>query len=179
MSSQAFWNSTYGQDTVVAFSGIAVLADGVRHHSAALRGRGRYCALAPVLVLLAGCNSIMNSWLDPTTLGAFDRTATLEIRTSLTLEDTPPGIPGAVCPLPEDLVVCPEEYPISAGDTLAVEIYELRQRLVPYQAQAVVSTMGYVNLPVVGRISTAGLTVKGFEGVLVDELRRRGILKSP
>ena len=73
----------------------------------------------------AGCNSILNSWLDPTTLGNFDRTSTSEIRTSLTLEDTPSGIPGAVPPSMEDLRMVVAEYPISAGDTLAVEINEL------------------------------------------------------
>jgi len=103
----------------------------------------------------------------------------LEIRTSLTLEDTPPGIPGAIHPSPADLAVNVVEYPISAGDTLAVEIYELRQRLVPFQTQAVVSTMGYVNLPVLGRVAAVGLTVPQFEAALMEELRRQSVLVNP
>ncbi len=135
--------------------------------------------LVGLVVVSAGCNAIRNSWLDPTTLGAFDRTAMLEIRTSLTLEDTPPGIPGALHPSPADLMVRPVEYLISPGDTLAVEIYELRQRLIPYQAQAVVSMTGYVNLPVIGRVQAAGLTVPGFEAALVDELQEQNVLVNP
>ena len=67
----------------------------------------------------------MNAWLDPTLVGAFDRDRTLEIRSSLTLEDTPSGIPGADYPAPIDHVLIEQEYPISSGDTLAIEIDEL------------------------------------------------------
>ncbi|UCC29059.1 MAG: polysaccharide biosynthesis/export family protein [Phycisphaerales bacterium] len=137
-----------------------------------------YVAVMP-LACLAGCNSIMNAWLDPTVLGNFTRTATMEIRTSLTLEDTPPGIPGAVYPSPEDLLIRPVEYPISPGDTLTIEIYELRQRLLPYQAQVLVSSTGYVNLPVVGRVDAAGLTVPEFEDALKSALQEQDILREP
>ncbi|MGB2988201.1 MAG: polysaccharide biosynthesis/export family protein, partial [Phycisphaerae bacterium] len=155
------------------------MASNIWQYRAASRWLLSTGVVVSLLVPSGGCNSIMNSWLDPTVLGAFDRTATLEIRTSLTLEDAPPGIPGAVCPSPEDLIVRAEEYPISPGDTLAVEIYELRQRLIPYQAQAVVSSIGYVNLPVVGRVDAAGLTVPEFERTLVDALQEHDILRDP
>lgn len=147
--------------------------------SVRLVGSVLWSGLVGMVFLSAGCNSIRNSWLDPTVLGAFDQTAMLEIRTSLTLEDTPPGIPGAVRPTPADLVVNPVEYPISSGDTLAIEIHELRQRLVPYQVQAVVSTTGYVNLAVVGRVHAAGSTVPQFEAALVEELQRQSVLVDP
>lgn len=127
----------------------------------------------------AGCNSILNSWLDPTTLGNFDRTATSEIRTSLTLEDSPTGIPGAVPPSMDDHRLEIVEYPISAGDTLAVEINELRQRQTAYQGQVQVASAGYVNLPVVGRVPASGLTVPEFEEALVESLRDRNVLLDP
>ncbi len=98
---------------------------------------------------------------------------------SLSLEDTPPGIPGASYPLPEDLEVRPIEFPISPGDTLAIEIYELRLRQTPYQAQVAVSPTGYVNLPVVGRLDASGLTVPEFERVVSDVLLERDILRDP
>jgi protein involved in polysaccharide export with SLBB domain len=121
----------------------------------------------------------MNSWLDPTVLGSFDRTGTIEIRNTLTLEDTPPGVPGAVYPAPEDLLVRVEEYPIEPGDTLSIEIFELRQRLVPYQAQVAVSSTGYVNLPVVGRLQAGGLTVPEFEQAVVRTLQEADVLRDP
>ena len=130
-------------------------------------------------ITTTGCNSIMNGWLDPTTLGNFDRTSTSEIRTSLTLEDSPTGIPGAVPPSMDDLRMVVVEYPISAGDTLAVEINELRQRQVPYQIQVQVALAGYANLPVVGRVPAAGLTVPEFEDALVSALRSQNVLLDP
>jgi len=126
-----------------------------------------------------GCNSVLNGWLDPTTLGNYNRTSTNEIRSSLTLEDSPTGIPGAVPPSMEDLRMVVVEYPISAGDTLAVEINELRQRQVPYQIQVQVALAGYVNLPVVGRVPAEGLTVPEFEDALSEALRGRNVLLDP
>lgn len=137
------------------------------------------CGLLAAAIATSGCNSILNSWLDPTTLGNFDRTPTNEIRSSLTLEDSPTGIPGAVPPSMEDLRMVVVEYPISAGDTLAVEINELRQRQVAYQIQVQVALAGYVNLPVVGRVPAAGLTVPEFEDALSEALRGGDVLLDP
>ncbi len=142
----------------------------------------RVCAhalFAAAALSSTGCYSVLNGWLDPTTLGHFTGNATTEIRTSLTLEDTPPGIPGAVSPSKEDLRLAVRDYPISPGDTLAIEINELRDRFVPYQAQAQVTNTGLVNLPILGRIRAAELTVPEFEDALRAELRERDVLKDP
>ncbi len=129
--------------------------------------------------LTIGCNAVRNGWLDPTALGNFDQSASMAIRTSLSLEDTPQGIPGSSFPTPEDRIVKQVEYPIMSGDTLAIEIYELRHRDLPFQAQAVVSSAGYVNLPVVGKVDAAWRTAPEFERALVDALRVQGILLNP
>ena len=138
---------------------------------------GLVCALSALSA--TGCNSLLNGWLDPTTVGNFSRQSTNEIRSSLTLEDTPKGIPGAVHPGPEDLQPVIVEYPITAGDSLVIEINELRQRQIPYQTQAQVTAAGYVNLPVIGRIEAAAKTVPEFEESLVEALRRRDVLVDP
>lgn len=135
--------------------------------------------LIAVATLTCGCNSIINGWLDPTVVGNFHDTATLEIRSSLTLEDSTSAIPGAVYPSAEDLEVRYDEYPISPGDTLAIEIYELRQRQVPFQAQAQVSPTGFVNLPVVGRVAASGLTVPEFQKHLRETLEEQEVLREP
>ncbi len=127
----------------------------------------------------SGCYSLLNGWLDPTVVGNYSRETTTEIRQSLTLEDTPRGIPGAVTPSPEDLIPRLVEYPITAGDTLAIEINELRQRQVPYQTQAQVLASGHINLPVAGRVQAAGLTVAEFEQALVSRLRDGNVLVNP
>ena len=69
--------------------------------------------------------------------------------------------------------------PISGGDTLAIEIDELRQRDTLYQIQAQVSPTGFVNLPVVGRVMAGGDTVPQFEASLVNVLRDRNVLIDP
>ncbi|MFQ5589937.1 MAG: polysaccharide biosynthesis/export family protein [Phycisphaerae bacterium] len=126
-----------------------------------------------------GCNAIVNGWLDPSVVGDFTRSTTNEIRASLTLEDTPIGIPGAVYPSQADNELVMREYSISPGDALEIEINELRQRQVPYQVQTQVSTTGYVNIPVVGRVRAAGFTVPEFEDLLRDNLTSAGVLRDP
>ncbi|UCF32373.1 MAG: polysaccharide biosynthesis/export family protein [Phycisphaerales bacterium] len=121
----------------------------------------------------------MNSWLDPSQVGAFDENRTMEIRTALTIEDTPSGIPGAVYPTKEDLLLHVEEFQISPGDVLEVEIFELRRRELPYERQVEVRHNGMVNLPVLGRIQAEGLTPREFENELVEQLRDREILLDP
>ena len=142
---------------------------------------GRLSIGVIALAATVGCSSFQNGWLDPTVLGDFRASASgvSEIRMSLSLDDLPAGIPGAVPPGPRDGLVFPVEYELSAGDTLAIEIYELRQRQQPFQVQSVVSSMGYVNLPVVGRIHASGQTTPEFEASLVEALRDRGILVDP
>jgi protein involved in polysaccharide export with SLBB domain len=126
-----------------------------------------------------GCNSLRNGWLDPTALGEFERAETNEIRTSLSLEDIPTGIPGATYPQPQDFELLVEDFPIIGGDTLDIEINELRQRLMPYRAQIQVSPTGYVNLPVVGRVRAAGFTPMEFQDELGRALRERTVLVDP
>ncbi len=136
--------------------------------------------LGAILATLAGgCYSITNGWLDPTAVGRFNRTTSLEIRDSLSLEDTPGGLPGESSPIREDQEIVYEDYPISGGDALVVEIQELRDRGIPFQAQVSVANSGFVNLPTVGRVRAAGLTVGQFEEELQKALREKEILVAP
>ena len=146
-------------------------------------GRARSgLAIATLAALtLCGCNSaaLRNGWLSPTHLGNFEEFKTSEIRTSLTLDDTPTGILGATLPVPGDLIVEAIEPEISPGDTIAIEIFELRQPFVPYQAQISVTATGYVNLPVIGRVYAIGHTAEGLEKAIAKTLRDRDILIDP
>jgi len=132
-----------------------------------------------LVVISAGCNSILNGWLDPSVLGAFDKARTLEIRSTLTIEDTPRGIPGAVYPTKEDLVVHPVEFPISPGDGLRVDIWSLLRRNMPSENEVRVSPTGMINLPVIGWVSAEGFTTQEFEAHLVKRLREKEILLDP
>ena len=159
--------------------GIYILVTGNNSWNARLRRGWVALSLTSLVWGSVGCHSILNGWLDPTVLGNFQESTTLEIRSSLTLEDTPPGIPGATYPVPADRVPKVFEFPISPGDTLAIEIYELRERQMPFQVQAVVSSTGFVNLPVVGRVEAANLTIPEFEDQLRTALVQRRVLLAP
>ena len=91
------------------FGGMGVLAKTTGAYGVVAKPLGLTALLAGLVASSSGCNAIMNGWLDPTVVGAFDRDRTSEIRTSLTLEDTPPGIPAAQYPAPIDQVLIEEE----------------------------------------------------------------------
>ncbi|MHC5109309.1 MAG: polysaccharide biosynthesis/export family protein [Planctomycetota bacterium] len=136
--------------------------------------------LAPAWTMNTGCMSILNGWLDPTTVGNFQEISTLEIRTSLSLEDAPSGIPGAVFPTRDDLIMKALDYPIHGGDILDIEVHELRERFMPYRDPEVrVSATGFINLPVLGRVRAAGMTVPDFERELSQTLIDKEILLTP
>lgn len=131
------------------------------------------------LVFAGACNSFHNGWLDPTVLGGFKQNRELQIRTSLTLDDPPSRIPGATLPTVADLIPIPREFDIMGGDSLAIEINELRQRAVPFQVQIQVSPTGMVNLPVVGKIRAGGMTPSKFQQALVRRLQEKKVLLNP
>lgn len=150
------------------------------------RGRGRAswrlllrAGLCSLVFSAASCNSFKNGWLDPTVVGDFENERKLEIRTSLTLDDPPSRIAGATPPMAGDLDVIPIEYRIMGGDTLAIEINELRQRQVPFQIQMQVSPTGLVNLPVVGEVRASGMTPSEFQRALVGVIQEKKVLLNP
>ena len=103
----------------------------------------------------------------------------MEIINTLSIEDMPPGIQGAVEPSQDDMRLVVRDYPFSAADQLAIEIYQLRQRFVPYGTQVVVDPQGRINLPVLGWIQVAGLTPPELEAEVSRLLREQGVLQDP
>ena len=132
--------------------------------------------LACVMALLSGCNSFLNSWFDPTQVGSFTRETTLDIRTSLSIQDTPTGIAGATDPKPEDLIPHYEEYRYGPGDALNVRIFELMARNTETTSQVAIDEIGTVNLPVIGQVRVAGMTNSEITQELKDILRERNII---
>ena len=126
---------------------------------------------------LTGCNSFFNSWFDPSAVGSFTREATLDIRSSLSIQDTPAGIAGATDPRPEDLIPIYEEYRVGPGDVLMVRIFELLARGTETNSQAAVDEIGAINIPVVGQIRVAGMTRTEVEQEIVEQLRTQGIIQ--
>ncbi|UCG17492.1 MAG: polysaccharide biosynthesis/export family protein [Phycisphaerales bacterium] len=132
--------------------------------------------LAGVLGTAGGCYSFLNSWLDPSQVGHYFNEGTLEIRTALSIQDSPTGIPGATEPTPEDLVPHHEAYRLLAGDALNVRIFELMAENTETNVQVTLDEEGMVSLPVLGRVRASGMTVGELEAELADILRQRDIM---
>lgn len=156
----------------------------VAHAEARVRRATRLAAL-PLLVgavfSCTGCHAIWNGWLDPTVVGNYRQEATLDIRTALTVEDSPWGIPGAIEPTRTDLSLLPQEYTIGPGDQLAIQINELVDQFLPWQAVVIVDETGQINVPRLGRLQATGLTVRQLEQKLAELLSdpRFDLLKEP
>jgi len=146
-------------------------------------GRARGGLLAPMILafLTVGCSSsspgLFNSWLDPIAVGNFTREGTLEIRTSLSIQDTSWGIPGASEPTPDDLAPHPEEYRFTAGDAMAIRIFELFASNTEAMLQPTIDEVGNIRLPLVGTVLVTGLTARELEDELKDILAQKGIIQ--
>lgn len=134
---------------------------------------------AALLLACAGCNSIKNSWLDPTQPGNFRDNRTTSIRSALTLDESASAIPGATEPTQDDLAPHPVEYVLGPGDEVGVEIDELRQVGVPFREKFSISELGELPLPVVGRLNVTGLTARQVEETIAAKLREAEVLRDP
>ncbi len=135
-----------------------------------------WAVLMGVSAAQIGCNSFFNSWLDPTQMGNFRREATLDIRTSLSIQDTPTGIPGASDPIPEDLVPLYEEYKFGPGDSLSVRIFELLASNTETGFQALIDDIGTITVPVLGQIRVSGMTRNEITEEIKAQLVQRQVI---
>ncbi len=100
----------------------------------------------------------------------------MEIRTSLSIQDSPTGIPGATDPTPEDLIPRPVAYRLNPGDALNVRILDLVIDNTETSIQVFLDEEGMISLPVLGRIRASGMTAAELEAELKDILRQRQIV---
>lgn len=112
------------------------------------------------LCALSGCET--DSFLDPSRTGYFEFTPTtmpvlkrLDVVEQVAADNTLVGPPE-----PEDMIPSLQEYRISAGDVVKVDIYELVTAGETDQSVRNVELDGYIRLPVIGSVPVAGLTVQ-------------------
>ncbi|MBN1344560.1 MAG: polysaccharide biosynthesis/export family protein [Phycisphaerae bacterium] len=141
---------------------------------------GAACLLAAVAAVSAGCmRSWLNDFLDPTEVGRFGgKPVTKEIRTTLGLLDEDAELVSATDPLPEDIIAVPTEYEIGPGDVVEVNIHELiRTGAITTEVRRV-SNLGFIDLPIMGRININGLTEEEAQEVVKSKLKP-DILEDP
>ncbi|MCE5187215.1 MAG: polysaccharide biosynthesis/export family protein [Planctomycetaceae bacterium] len=140
--------------------------------------RVRYFIAGPLF--LAGLSGCYNDALDPTQLGRFEPTPTVNvILDTLGVADEPtPTYEGAEDPKPQDLVEFEKDYVFGPGDEVRISIYELYQEGQTYLNQYVVTETGRISIPDVGLVRAEGLTEAQLEQEIADILSP-SILKNP
>lgn len=130
---------------------------------------------------VAGCALLPpNSFLDPTKVGRFGWDYhEVGLRRVLTPRETPPGLPNATDPTPEDLVPTFEEYRIGIHDQVAIVIDDLIYQGVPYQSVQEVSPTGYVRIPLLGLVKVVGMTERELEAELENRVREARLVPEP
>jgi len=138
-------------------------------------------ALALFATLAAGCALIPpRSFLDPTKVGTFATDyREAGIRRWLTPLETPPGVPDATEPTPEDLVPSFGEYRIGRADGVGVSIEDLRVGGTPFQVGLEVDNLGNIRIPEIGSLHVLGMTEPELEQELRDRIVAAGLLPDP
>lgn len=135
-------------------------------------------SLILILLLSAGCVSPWwNSFLDPSQVGNFRNHTVTEIQHTIGFCDTPPGVPGAGDPTPDDLIQPVEEYQISVGDSLSIRMLDFLMRDVESEFTPTVDELGYIILPQLGWIHVEGMTVRELRNELVARAKDAGIYR--
>lgn len=145
-----------------------------------LAGVMRAMALVSLVVVCGGCGSnwLWTSFLDPTQVsGDFQRPVISEIQRSLSFEDTPPGIPGAEEPTPEDAVAVVEEYRLEKDDVFSLRIPKFVEYEPITELVLVVNEMGDVQIPQLGWLHVGGLSARELEAEIQDQCVQQGIFR--
>lgn len=143
----------------------------------------RFGALLAVLIAvclfisMTGCE---RDPLDPIQIGRFRPTPVVNIiLDSLGVaEEEEPKFVDAEDPKPIDLLELEQDYVLSPGDIIVVQIFELLEEATPYAAAFEISESGNISIPEVGTVQAAGLTELQLEEE-IKQILSPTILKSP
>lgn len=132
---------------------------------------------AAAIFWTGGC---YNDALDPTQLGRFEPTPTVNvILDTLGVADEPsPTYEGAEDPKPADLLEFEKDYVFGAGDVVRISIFELYNEGQSYVNDYVVTETGRISIPDVGLVRAESLTEAQLEQEISDILSP-SIIKNP
>ncbi|MGA1265637.1 MAG: polysaccharide biosynthesis/export family protein [Phycisphaerales bacterium] len=136
-------------------------------------------AVGLCLGALAGWGCETDGFIDPSRTGYFETTPTaIPILSRIdVIEQASDSSVEYTQPTPDDLVPNTLEYKLAAGDVVQISIPQLVSASETEISTRVIDTAGQVNLPVVGKVTAAGLTAEQLEAVIVEKLRP--ILSNP
>jgi polysaccharide export outer membrane protein len=140
---------------------------------------GPFLALLCLLMLvsLTGCE--LDSFLDPSTVGRWERTPVempILSRIDVIEQDADEDLPVTQV-RPSDLIPSTEEYTIGAGDLLTVSIFELLQPQTETTENRRVDQRGMLRLPVIGQVQAAGKSPSELEQHIAEVLQQQQVLR--
>ena len=136
-------------------------------------------AVLVVGLILAACE--MDSWLDPSEVGRWERTPViLPILDRLDVIDQEDLVSLTKTPvMPEDLIPDVQEYVIGPSDYVSLTVFELINPGVDSQFTRRVDETGMVRLPIIGAIEASDLTPSQLEQAVATTLMQKDILRDP
>lgn len=143
-------------------------------------------AVAATALVMSGCleptnmASDVDSYLDPSVTGRWENTPIiLPILDKIdVIEEPEAAIPGLDQPTRDDLIPQIAEYVLGPGDLVTITIFELLTPNTDFVQTRRIDELGFIRLPVIGKIKAAGLTTQQLEQRLVDILHP-DILRDP
>lgn len=128
--------------------------------------------LAAGLPVMVGCE--VDSFINPSITGRWENTPTIvPILEKLGMvEDQVGELVEYSDVVPEDLLPDAEPYRLGAGDSVRITLVDDITRGVQSEYDRTVDTRGFVDLPQLGQIQVAGLTVEQARQALADALGR-------
>ncbi len=155
-----------------------LFADSIR-----FTGPARKRTLLLVVLFAAAAMNVacdMDSYMDPSNVGRWENTpVVLPILDRLDIIEEPEeAMPGLSHVTSEDLIPEITEYIMGPGDLVTVNVFELITPNVEYVQTRRIDELGFLRLPVIGKIQAAGLTVQQLEQRIIDILDP-AILRDP
>lgn len=147
--------------------------------------RARVAAAAVALAglaapaFLAGCEN--DSFMDPSVVGRWEETPTIvPILDRIEVIERDEGSYVEVSEItPEDLVPVVEDFQTRPGDLLRVEIFDFIVVGQPYVIERQVDAAGTIDIPQLGRVPIAGLTIEQVADRIGREIVDRQIANEP
>jgi polysaccharide export outer membrane protein len=143
--------------------------------------RARRVTLSAVVAaagLLTGVGCEADSYLDPSRLGRWEHTpATVPILDRIASVESPDDLAVEYTEVAaDDLIPTVVEYRIGPGDALDVMIADLFGANQYPNFQLVVDSRGYINVPMLGEVRLAGMTVNEARQEVIDALLDRALI---
>jgi protein involved in polysaccharide export with SLBB domain len=132
-------------------------------------------------LISGGCNSIVNGWLDPTQVGRFRGTSSVQdLRRSISVADEPTIEMESSEPTSEDLEVGNRDYVLRAGDLIDISIFELMIPGQPWVEYRQISREGFITIPQIRKdIVVSGRTARELEKDIERILKEEEIQTQP